>query len=87
MTIKCFNSKSTIKAFTLARRSWKPSAAKPKLTKPYSTCMIIDRYFSKVKYKQNIYQVGEFVHLYDPANVQPYVAKINAIIRVPLSSV
>ena len=41
----------------------------------------------KVKYKQNIYQLGEYVHLYDVTGSLPYVAKIHSIIRIPQQDV
>jgi hypothetical protein len=34
-----------------------------------------------VKFKQNIYQIGECVHLFDPTGTVPYVVRIHSIIR------
>lgn len=76
------NSKLTTKEYRKINGNCKRCAKTWRTTKIFSKLFIIFRHFSKVKYKQNIYHVGEYVHLYDPTETLPYVAKINSIVRI-----
>lgn len=40
------------------------------------------REFFRIKYRQNIYEVGEHLHLYDASEKKPYVVKLTGIYRL-----
>ena len=39
--------------------------------------------FTKIKYKQVIYEIGDFIHLFDATNENPYVVRLNSILKIP----
>jgi len=44
--------------------------------------LFIARYYDKIKYQQNIYEVGEYIEIYS-ITAESYVAKLNKIIEIP----
>ena len=49
----------------------------------WRTSLFYIRLFAKIKYKQHIYEPGKYLQVYDTSEENPYIVRLNKIIKLP----